>query len=51
MKQPRRLTRMEKIRLSALGYEPRLYACVGVEKNVITLQHKVSGRVIDVELW
>lgn len=51
MKKPRRLTRMEKIRLSALGYEPSLYACVGVEKNVITLQHKSSGKVFNVDLW
>lgn len=51
MKQPRKLTRMEKIRLSALGYEPSLYACAGTEKNVITLVHKESGKVIDVELW
>lgn len=51
MKRPRRLTRMEKIRLSALGYEPRLYTCVGMEKNVIIIVHKVTGKVVDVELW
>lgn len=44
MKRPRRLTRAEKIAVSASGRDPKAYAVETVDGKLLQLVHKKSGK-------
>jgi hypothetical protein len=44
MKQPRKLTRAEKIAVSSSGREPAAYMVVKVEGDLLHLVHKKTGK-------
>lgn len=46
MKQPRKLTRAEKIAVAAIGRDPKEYAVEKVENGFLHLVHKKTGKLL-----
>ncbi len=49
MKNPRKLTRRQKILLSQIGYEPKAYAIARELENTLILVRKATGERLVVE--
>ncbi len=49
MKRARRLTRVEKILLDKLGYDPEQYVCSGSDGKHLHFVHKDAGTPVTVE--
>lgn len=49
MKQPKRLTREDKILLTGLGYDPEQYLRAGADKQFIRFVPKGAGETLTIE--